>query len=111
MDDTVTWYNDDREGHTVTSGTGSGRFGWMGDDYGTADGLFDSGRFMPNESWSYTFSETGTFSYFCTIHPWMAGFVIVESYIPEYPYDASGKRIEFPIIEYTSDNWIELDMT
>ncbi len=37
--DTITWYNDDREGHTITSGEGSGRFGWMGDDFGTADGL------------------------------------------------------------------------
>ena len=28
--DEVFWYNDDREGHTITSGQGSGRFGWMG---------------------------------------------------------------------------------
>lgn len=28
--DIVTWINDDREGHTVTSGEGPGRFGWMG---------------------------------------------------------------------------------
>ena len=27
--DTITWYNDDRESHTVTSGDGPGRFGWM----------------------------------------------------------------------------------
>jgi plastocyanin len=32
VDDTITWSNDDREGHTVTSGVGSGRFGWMSDD-------------------------------------------------------------------------------
>jgi len=34
--DSVSWINDDREGHTVTSGQGSGRFGWMSDDYGQA---------------------------------------------------------------------------
>jgi len=34
VDDTITWSNDDREGHTVTSGVGSGRFGWMSDDFG-----------------------------------------------------------------------------
>ncbi|GFN40417.1 MAG: hypothetical protein YK1309IOTA_1730001, partial [Marine Group I thaumarchaeote] len=28
--DTITWVNNDREGHTVTSGEGAGRFGWMG---------------------------------------------------------------------------------
>ena len=27
--DTITWYNDDRESHTVTSGDSPGRFGWM----------------------------------------------------------------------------------
>jgi len=41
--DVITWYNDDREGHTVTSGEGSGRFGWMGDrDFGKPNGIFDS---------------------------------------------------------------------
>ena len=77
--DIVTWFNDDREGHTVTSGQGSGRFGWMSDDFGQADGLFDSDRFLPGDSWSYKFEEKGTFRYFCTIHPWMEGIVLVRS--------------------------------
>ena len=101
--DTVTWYNDDKEGHTVTSGEGSGRFGWMSDNFGKADGLFDSGRFMPGESWSYKFEESGTFSYYCTIHPWMEGILIVEKQIPDYPHDATGKPIEFPLLQYTPD--------
>ena len=46
--DTIIWYNDDREAHTVTSGDGPGRFGWMDNrDFGTPDGNFDSGRFLP----------------------------------------------------------------
>ena len=110
IDDTITWYNDDREGHTVTSGTGSGRFGWMGDDYGTPDGLFDSERFMPNESWSHTFSETGPFPYFCKIHPWMEGIVIVESIIPDYPHDATGQKLEMPALMYTPDFMIEVNL-
>jgi len=110
--DSVSWINDDREGHTVTSGQGSGRFGWMSDDYGQADGFFDSGRFLPGDSWSYTFQEKGSFRYFCTIHPWMEGFVIVDPLIPNYPHDAMGNKIEkFPVIEYTNDGLIELDMT
>lgn len=48
--DTVTWYNDDAEAHTVTSGESSGRLGWMDDDFGTPDCIFDSGLFAPGES-------------------------------------------------------------
>ncbi len=110
--DTVMWINDDREGHTVTSGQGSGRFGWMGDDFGTPNGIFESGRFMPGDSWSHTFQEEGTFRYFCVIHPWMEGIINVKQVIPDYPHDALGNRIElFPVIEYTADRIIEVDMT
>lgn len=109
--DTVTWNNNDREGHTITSGKGSGRFGWMSDDYGTPDGYFDSGRVQPGESWSYTFQKVGTIPYFCTIHPWMEGIVVVEETIPDYPHDATGKKLEFPVIEYTPDQQIEVDLS
>lgn len=110
--DTITWINNDREGHTVTSGKGSGRFGWMNKDFGTPDGLFDSGRFMPNESWSYTFEKSGSFSYYCIIHPWMEGTIVVKEPIPDYPHDSFGNRIEkFPIIQYTPDQMIEVDLT
>ncbi len=109
--DTVTWLNDDREGHTVTSGQGSGRFGWMGDDFGTATGLFDSDRFMPGESWSHTFEKDGTFQYFCTIHPWMEGFVIVEPLVPDYPHDITGKKLEFPILQVTPDRSVEVNFS
>lgn len=109
--DTITWYNDDREGHTVTSGESSGRFGWMDNkDLGKPDGIFDSERFMPGESWSYKFEESGTFSYFCTIHPWMEGIVIVEKEIPDYPHDATGKKLEFPFLQYTPDRNIEVNL-
>ncbi len=109
--DTVTWYNDDKEGHTVTSGEGSGRFGWMSDNFGKPNGIFDSGRFMPGESWSYKFEESGTFSYYCTIHPWMEGVLIVEKLIPDYPHDATGKKLEFPLLQYTPDRNIEVNLT
>jgi len=109
--DTVTWYNDDQEGHTVTSGEGSGRYGWMGNNFGTPDDYFDSGRFMPGESWSYKFEESGTFSYFCTIHPWMEGVVIVEKEIPDFPHDATGTKIEFPLLQYTPDLALEVNLS
>jgi plastocyanin len=110
--DTITWYNDDRESHTVTSGDSPGRFGWMDNkDFGKPDGIFDSGRFLPGESWSYEFEESGTFSYFCIIHPWMEGIVIVEKEIPDYPHDATGKQLEFPLLQYTPDQNIEVNLS
>ncbi len=109
--DTIIWYNDDKEGHTVTSGEGSGRYGWMSDNFGTADGIFDSDRFMPGESWSYSFDESGTFSYYCTIHPWMEGAVVVEKEIPDFPHDATGKKLTFPLLQYTPDSDIEVNLT
>ena len=108
--DTISWYNDDKEGHTVTSGESSGRFGWMKDNFGAPNDYFDSGRFMPGEHWSHKFEESGTFSYFCTIHPWMEGIVIVEKEIPDYPHDATGKEIEFPLLEYTPDRNVEVNL-
>jgi plastocyanin len=58
----VTWTNQDPSTHTVTSETG----------------LFDSGILAPNASFSHSFTERGTFSYYCTIHPYMKGKVVVE---------------------------------
>jgi plastocyanin len=111
--DTVTWMNEDREGHTITSGQGSGRFGWMGgSEFGKRTDLFDSGRFMKGESWSFTFDKSGLYPYYCTIHPWMEGAVSVGKVIPQFPHDAKGNKIDkFPLVTYTPDQLIELDMT
>ena len=63
----VTWINEDSAFHSVTSGF-----------YDTPTELFDSGHLDPFESYSLTFDEKGTYDYFCTLHPWMKGQVIVE---------------------------------
>ena len=65
--DTVVWKNADTAAHTVTSGTASEG----------PDDLFDSGLFAPGQSFSYQFTETGDYPYFCLVHPWMEGSVIV----------------------------------
>ncbi len=65
---TVTWTNDDTAAHTVTSGSV---------DSGP-DGTFDSSIFMAGETFEYTFDEAGEYDYFCIVHPWMTGKVIVE---------------------------------
>ncbi|KER05657.1 Plastocyanin protein [Marine Group I thaumarchaeote SCGC AAA799-E16] len=111
--DTVTWTNDDREGHTVTSGYGAGRFDWMDTkNLGEADGLFDSLRFMPGESWSYTFEKEGSYNYFCVIHPWMEAIIFVDPYIPDFPHDATGKKYEsFPTFLITPDRSVEINFS
>ena len=65
--ESVTWVNEDAAFHSVTSGY-----------YNTPSGLFDSGYLDPYQSFSYTFEETGTYHYYCTLHPWMEGQIMVE---------------------------------
>ena len=63
----VTWVNEDSAFHSITSGF-----------YDAPTDLFDSGHLDPFESYTITFDEIGTYDYFCTLHPWMKGQVIVE---------------------------------
>lgn len=65
--DSVTWVNEDAAFHSVTSGY-----------YNEPSGLFDSGHLDPNGSFTFIFKNDGTYDYFCTLHPWMKGQVIVE---------------------------------
>ena len=102
--DTVTWINNEEtENHVVTSGEGITRLELTLGKLGEADGLFDSGLFAPREQWSYTFNEPGIYNYFCTVHPWMVGTVIVEPKIPDYPHDAQGNEVQLPLIYKTKD--------
>jgi plastocyanin len=58
---TVTWTNAGDATHTVTSD----------------DGSFDSGDLASGETFSFTFDEPGTYTYFCAIHPDMVGEIVV----------------------------------
>lgn len=58
----VTWTNEDSVVHTVTD----------------VDNAFDSNLISTEESWSYTFDEEGAYNYYCTVHPWMRGAVLVQ---------------------------------
>lgn len=59
---TVTWTNNDSSEHTVTRTGNTGP---------------DSQLFGKGETFSYTFTEAGTFNYFCEPHPSMKGTVVV----------------------------------
>ena len=59
---TVTWTNRDDIPHTVVS----------------TDKVFKSKVLDTDEKFSYTFTQAGSFPYFCSIHPKMTGKVIVK---------------------------------
>jgi plastocyanin len=60
---TVTWTNRDGEAHTVTS-QGSG-------------GPLNSPALSTGQSYSHRFTSPGTYTYLCTIHPFMTATVTV----------------------------------
>ena len=55
---TVLWTQLDAASHTTTSGTP-----------GDTTGLWDSGTLSRNQTFTHTFTEEGSFPYFCRIHP------------------------------------------
>lgn len=58
----VTWKNNDSVTHTVTADQGA----------------FDSGDLPPGQSFSFTFTKAGTYSYHCNIHPSMTATIVVQ---------------------------------
>ncbi|MER6123274.1 plastocyanin/azurin family copper-binding protein [Streptomyces sp. NPDC001795] len=60
---TVTWTNQDTDAHTVTSQNNAGPL--------------NSQPMNTRQSFSYTFTTPGTYSYLCTIHPFMTATVTV----------------------------------
>ncbi|MET0620018.1 MAG: plastocyanin/azurin family copper-binding protein [Thermoanaerobaculia bacterium] len=76
--DTVTWVWGGSGQHGVASGecTGGGYYDEGGCD---ADGTFSSGTYQAPHEFTRTFTEAGSFQYFCPIHgAMMRGRVIVE---------------------------------
>ncbi|MEP6694534.1 MAG: plastocyanin/azurin family copper-binding protein [Chloroflexota bacterium] len=63
---TITWTNDDGATHTVTSGVP-----------GTPSGKFDQ-RVEAGKTFAFTFSDAGTYEFFCSIHNSMRGTVTVK---------------------------------
>ena len=59
---TVTWTNADDSPHTVRE----------------KDGKFKSAALDTDDSFSQTFTAPGEYDYFCSIHPYMAGKIVVK---------------------------------
>ena len=62
----VTWTNQDAVPHTIASDTGS-------------PVPFSSDSLSTGASYTFTFTQPGTFTYHCSIHPSMKGTIIVQS--------------------------------
>ena len=76
--DTVTWTNHDDILHTVTSGTREYEPGDSGHVTAThKDGTFDMQMDGKGATGKHTFTEAGTFHYFCDRHPGMEADVEV----------------------------------
>lgn len=67
VNDIVQWTNNDSTPHTVTSGTPN-----------AIDGKFDSGQIASNTTVCVQFLATGSYQYFCNIHPFMTGTITVQ---------------------------------
>jgi plastocyanin len=63
---TVTFTNEDDDAHTVTA----------------ADGSFDSKGLDTNGLWRHTFAKPGVYRYFCALHPFMKGTIVVKAVTP-----------------------------
>lgn len=86
---TITWTNMDNAAHTVTSGN-------LNTDPDSVGSLFDSSLISSKRSFSHTFSRADTYDYFCMVHPWMTGRVIVGSsgiITPTNPFTPSGSSL------------------
>jgi plastocyanin len=63
VNNSVIWTNRDNSPHTVTAN----------------DGSFESGNMAPGQTYTFTFTTPGVYTYHCTYHPWMTGTVIVKA--------------------------------
>lgn len=64
---TVVWINDDNVMHTIQSQN----------DAGEPTGLFNSDVLTTGERFAFKFEESGTYNYYCTLHPWRVGQVSI----------------------------------
>ena len=60
--------NTDTAAHTYTSGTPADG----------PDGIFDTSLLMAGSSFEWSPTEVGEYPYFCMVHPWMMGTIIVQ---------------------------------
>lgn len=63
---TIAFTNNDDDAHTVTA----------------TDGSFDSKGLDTNGVWRHAFVKPGVYTYFCELHPFMKGTIVVKAVRP-----------------------------
>jgi len=86
--------NTDSAAHTFTAGTPADG----------PSGEFDTGLLMAGNSFEYTPDTVGEIPYFCMVHPWMMGLIIVQ------PSSNQGDT-ESPIITLKGESMLTLEFT
>ena len=84
----VMWENVGSTVHTVTSGT-----------LIEPAGHFNSGLVAPNNFYSLQFAVEGIYPYYCMMHPWMSGSVVVGEKITELEKEEHLEEHEVIILE------------
>ena len=93
----VTMTNTDPTGvHTVTSGTVNGFTP-------SPDGAFDTGVLMSGDAFEWSPTEAGTYPYYCMLHTWMIGEIIVqevaaEEEVPEEVPEEVAEEVELMVM-------------
>ena len=77
----VEWNNTGQLPHTVTSCSGSNYLALGCPQGPSLSSLpsFDSGIIGSGSPYSFTFNDSGNYSYYCVIHPWLQGFIRVQT--------------------------------
>ena len=99
----VTWSNDDTAAHTVTRGDLSADPDNVGAD-------FDSSLFMAGKTFSHKFDAAGEYPYFCMVHPWMVGKVIVQEAMAEEPEDDGMMEGMTELYGMSSDGTVKVEI-
>jgi len=93
----VTMTNTDPTGvHTFTSGTVDGFTP-------SPDGAFDTGVLMSGDAFEWSPTEAGTYPYYCMLHTWMIGEIIVqevaaEEEVPEEVPEEVAEEVELMVM-------------
>jgi plastocyanin len=76
---TIRWMNEDPVPHDVTSGTSiTGREARGKKKVKFHDGKFQSDLFPQGKTFEVTLTEKGDYPYYCNVHPFMVGKIMLE---------------------------------
>ena len=94
----VIFSNTDSSSHTFTEGTAAD---------GPPTDAFGMDLLPPGDSFEWSPDTTGEFPYFCMIHPWMSGLIIVQAAAEEVMEETMEEVVEEEVMEETMEEVVE----